>query len=106
MVKKDSMVKHIVMWKLHEFADGHTKAENALRIKKALEALKDKIGAIASLEVGINHTSRECAYDVVLYSEFNSFDDLDAYQNHEAHIALKGFLKDLRAGRVFVDYEV
>jgi hypothetical protein len=43
---------------------------------------------------------------VVLYSEFNSFDDLDAYQSHEAHIALKGFLKDLRAGRVFVDFEV
>ena len=33
------MLKHIVMWKLKEFAEGKTKAENALIMKESLERL-------------------------------------------------------------------
>ena len=37
------MIKHIVMWKLKEEAEGHSKEENAKLIKNMLEGLKDKI---------------------------------------------------------------
>ena len=37
------MIKHIVMWKLKDFAEGGSKLENAKKIKDMLEALKDKI---------------------------------------------------------------
>ena len=33
------MLKHIVMWKLKEFAEGKTKAENALIMKESLERI-------------------------------------------------------------------
>jgi len=34
------MIKHVVMWKLKDFAEGTDAARNAKRIKVELEALK------------------------------------------------------------------
>lgn len=48
------MLKHIVMWKLKEFAEGKTKAENALIMKESLERLVGIVPEIISLQVGIN----------------------------------------------------
>jgi Stress responsive A/B Barrel Domain len=100
------MIKHIIMWKLHEEAEGFSKVGNALRIKKELEGLQGKISEIFKLEVGLNISKSEIAYDVVLYSEFNSKEDLQIYQDHPAHIALKKFIYNLRSERHVVDYEV
>jgi hypothetical protein len=48
------MIKHIVMWKLEENAEGNTKLENAKIIKEKLEALVGIIPEIVELEVGID----------------------------------------------------
>lgn len=45
------MLKHIVMWKLKEFAEGKTKAENALIMKESLERLVGIVPEIISLQV-------------------------------------------------------
>ena len=42
------MLKHIVMWKLKEFAEGKTKAENALIMKESLERLVGIVPEIIS----------------------------------------------------------
>ena len=57
------MIKHIVAWKLKE----ENKKENALKIKVALEDLKDFIPEIQHIEVGINLNSTSAAMDVVIY---------------------------------------
>jgi quinol monooxygenase YgiN len=100
------MIKHIVMWKLYDSAEGFSKAENAQRMKRALEELKTKIAQIRYLEVGINISNAEDALDVVLYSKFDSRDDLKAYQDHPAHLAFKEFVNDIRSHKRVVDYEV
>ena len=61
------MIKHIVMWKLKDEAEGNSKAENAKIIKNSLEDLKGKINEIVNIEVGIDVNKSEQAYDVVLY---------------------------------------
>ena len=61
------MIKHIVMWKLKDEAEGNSKAENAKIIKNSLEYLKGKINEIVNIEVGIDVNKSEQAYDVVLY---------------------------------------
>lgn len=60
------MVKHIVMWKLKEYACGNTKEKNAQIIKEKLESLKDKIPGILKIEVGIDFSKTENSADVVL----------------------------------------
>ena len=100
------MIKHIVMWKLKDNAEGNDKVENAKIIKEELEALKKEVKEIKSIEVGVNIVSGEQAYDVVLYSEFENIEDLNAYQKHPAHLRVGEFVGKVREDRVVVDYEV
>lgn len=100
------MIKHIVMWKLKDHAEGNTKKVNSLEIKRQIEALKEKIDKVIELEVGINFEESSQAYDVVLYSTFYSKEDLNYYQNHEEHLKVVSFIKNVIESRVVVDYEV
>ena len=99
------MFKHIVIWKLKDFAEGASKAENAQKIKALLERLKPKIKQIKHLEVGIDMSNTESSYDVVLYTEFDSSQDHEAYQNHPEHVSAADFVGKVRLERILVDYE-
>jgi len=98
------MIKHIVMWKLHEYAEGRSKRENAHRIKAKLEALAQSIPEIKLLEVGLNITSDRDACDIVLYSEFDNPSDLQAYQDHPDHLSFKKFIQPIRSEKRVIDY--
>ena len=100
------MIKHLVMWKLKDFAGGATKTVNALKMKELLESLKNKISMIKDIEVGINVINTDASADVVLYSEFKNMDDLNAYQKHPEHEKVVSFIKEVVVERRVVDYEV
>lgn len=100
------MIKHIVMWKLEENAEGNTKLENAKIIKKKLEALVGIIPEIVELEVGIDILETNQSYDVVLVSTFKSLEDLDIYAKHPEHVKVGEFVGKVRKDRIAVDYEV
>jgi quinol monooxygenase YgiN len=76
------MVRHIVLWRLKESANGRGKAENAAEIKRRLEDLNGKIPGMIKLEVGFDFSRTPDSSDIVLYSEFESRAALDAYQVH------------------------
>ncbi len=99
------MIKHIVLWKLKNSAEGAGKDENAKKMKTALEALKAKIPQVRRIEAGINMIPSDAAYDVALYSEFASEKDLDAYQKHPEHLKVADFIGKIRESRVVVDYK-
>lgn len=100
------MIKHVVMWKLKDNAEGRSKIENLEYIKKELEVLKGEINEIKNIEVGINIVDDPGAYDLVLYSEFNSQKDLDIYQKHPSHVKIAEYIGKVRESRVVVDYEI
>ena len=50
------MIRHIVMWKFKETAEGATKAENLHKVKGLLEALPDTIPVIRRMEVHLKET--------------------------------------------------
>ncbi|HUI29796.1 MAG TPA: Dabb family protein [Candidatus Acidoferrales bacterium] len=99
------MVKHIVMWKLKEQAHGNSKMVNARLIKEKLESLNGKIPGMLKLEVGADFSGTNDSFDVALYSEFKSKDDLNNYQNHPEHRAIMPFVAEAREERRVVDYE-
>lgn len=99
------MIKHIVMWKLKENANGKNKLENAKIIKTNLEILKTVIPEIKYIEVGINSEEFKNNYDVVLISEFESFKDLDIYQKNAEHLKVADFVKSVAESRTAVDFE-
>lgn len=99
------MIKHIVMWKLKEASEGNSKLDNARIIKAQLENLKGIINEIIKIEVGINVVTGQGAYDLVLYSEFESIEALNIYQKHPEHVKVSEFVGKVREDRVVVDYE-
>lgn len=96
------MVKHVVMWRLHDEALGKSGQENARQLKQELEALSGKIPGLLKIEVGFD-TSAET--NVVLYSELESWEALRAYQSHPEHQAVIPFVKSVSDDRRVVDYE-
>ena len=99
------MIKHIVMWNIKENHNGETKSELIAKLKSLLEGLSDKIEEIVELEVGVNFNPSDAACDVVLYSVFNSKEDLEIYQKHPEHVKVAGFVSEIRTDRRVVDYE-
>jgi quinol monooxygenase YgiN len=100
------VIRHIVLWRLKDTANGRGKAENAVEIKRLLEDLNGKIPGLIRLEVGFDVSSTPNSSDIVLYSEFESRAALDAYQAHPLHEAVKPFIIAARDERRLVDYEV
>lgn len=100
------MIKHIVFWKLKEEAEGSTAERNAELIKEKMEALDGKIEGLIKIEIGINCLNIGSNYDVALYSELESEEALNHYQNHPLHQAILPFVRGVVVSRVAVDYEV
>lgn len=98
------MIKHIVMWKLKDFAEGADRFENAGKIKTMLESLKGVIEQIEYIEVGVNFNTSEMAYDAVLISEFENEQKLDEYKNHPEHLKVAQFVAKVKENRAVVDY--
>ena len=64
------MIKHIVMWKLKDQAEGADRAANAIEMKRRLDACAHIVPGMHAFEVTIAQPGLEATYDVVLYSEF------------------------------------
>ncbi|PKP28267.1 MAG: stress responsive protein [Bacteroidetes bacterium HGW-Bacteroidetes-19] len=98
------MIKHIVMWSLKEEYNGQSKNTIAKELKTRLLELENKIPQIKSIEVGINEVNFDRNHDVVLITEFDSFDDLSTYANHPDHLNLVEFVKQISTARAAIDF--
>ncbi len=96
------MIKHIVMWKFK----GERKEENRKKAKELLEALPAVISEIKAFEVGVDIDCSERAFDLVLYSEFESLEALNIYKVHPRHVEVAQFIKDVVEMGKVVDYQV
>ena len=99
------MIKHIVMWKLKDHAEGADRAANATKMKALLDGCRDVVPGIVEFEVALAQPGLEATYDVVLYSVFADKAALDAYQDHPKHVAVKPFIGAVRLERQCMDYE-
>ena len=100
------MLKHIVMWKLKDEAEGADRLTNAREMKRRLEECANIVPGQLAFEVILAQPGLEATYDVVLYSEFADRAALQAYIDHPTHKALVPFIGAVREGRQCMDYEV
>jgi hypothetical protein len=102
------MIRHVVMWKLKDKAEGATKEKNAEKMKLILEGLKTNIDEIKNVEVGINITEDDdepgSAFDVVLISDFETELDYTMYTRNTHHKKAISFINSVIEQRYFVDY--
>jgi hypothetical protein len=100
------VIKHVVFYKLEESADGSERAQEVDRLRVEVEALRDEIPFVLEIELGENENDTEAAWDLALYSEFDSWEDLEAYQVHPAHERVKEMVDGLIVDRAVADYEI
>jgi hypothetical protein len=98
------MIKHVVMWKLKDGAEGASTEENARRMKELLDACAGQTKGMRSFEVGIDAGIDGFPWDIVLVAEFEDKAALDAYAVHPVHEKAKAFIAKVRELRAAVDY--
>jgi len=100
------MYKHLVMWKLKAEANGKTKDQNAIEMKKRLDSLPAVIKEIKQYEVSINIGSYGASfYDVGLISSFQNKDEFRAYTKYPEHDEVLEFIQSIQEDEQIVDYE-
>ena len=100
------MIKHIVMFKFMEEADGRTKAENLEIAKGMLEALQGVVPTLLSSRVSLGAEGQNPAnYDLVLEAEYETMEALNEYIVHPEHKKVGQFMAKVRESRACVDYE-
>ncbi len=92
------MLNHIVTWIVKE----ENKEASCKRIKEMLEALPAMIPELKFLQVGINENGE--AYDLILLTRFDSYDDWKTYDVHPEHQKVRAFVKTVTESRVVVDF--
>jgi len=97
--KKPAMIVHVVMFKAQT-----SQKDQLPAIKAKLEALPAQIEQIQQYEVGLDEVGSDRSYDMVLYSRFASYDDLQTYQQHPEHQAVLSDIQAVMAQVHAVDY--
>jgi hypothetical protein len=84
------MVTNNLIIKLKERSkDGIEKAKNMLL------SMDGKIPALLNIRVEIDTRGPEkSAYDIMLMTQFNELEDMDAYLNHPVHLEVAKYIKD------------
>ncbi len=99
------MIRHVVMWKFKENAEGKTRTENMELVRQRLLALPALIPQIKRLEVGFDVKGTPSSMDVMLLTEFDTLEDLEAYIVHPDHQAVGPIVRAVTEVRAVVDSE-
>lgn len=96
------MIVHIVMFKFKD----ENKSLNIAEVAKRLNALATLIPALKKMEVGVNFTDSDRAFDLSLYSTFETKEDLGLYAIHPEHLKVVELIKSVTLESKVVDYEI
>lgn len=95
------MIKHIVCFKLKD-----NSPEACQRAKEVLMGMEGKVEQLRFLSVGVDFLHSERSYDLILETEFETREDLEAYQKHPYHVeVVKKYMHAVRESSVAVDWE-
>lgn len=95
------MLTHVVLFKLKDRS-----LESVQATAEVLKNMEGKITVLQSIEVGTDVLHSGRSYDIALITRFHSMDDLNAYDTHPVHEAVKAHMKQVLDGTsICVDFE-
>ena len=100
------MIRHIVMWNLHEQAEGADKAANLEKAKALLLSCAQVVPGIRAFEVATATPGMDCTHDLLLHMLLDDAQVLAAYQNHPDHLAIKPLINAIVQERSSMDFIV
>ena len=90
------MIRHIVMWKYKSELSMEDREALFEKLLVAANNMNGNIKGLIKAEL-IKNVNSEEKYDLCLYCEFETLEDIHAYQEDSVHIAFKNII----AGNVF-----
>jgi hypothetical protein len=99
------MICHVVMWRLRDDAKRSECLQINARLQHNLQAMRDTVPGLRRLALGFDRAGLPDSADLLLYSEFDSWDALKGYEVHPLHDELRGIIGPLRVERRVVDFE-
>ncbi|MCF8359736.1 MAG: Dabb family protein [Prolixibacteraceae bacterium] len=99
------MIKHVVLFKMKDYASESEKKEVLNELEARLMTLKETIGELRYIEVGKHIDIQSPSYDLCLITHFDSVKDLDAYRVHPDHQKIVKFIMEVTTSRAAVDFE-
>ena len=99
------MIRHVVMWKLKDSAEGKSREENIELISKELYALLPIIPEIKKMEIGFDVKHTDMSADLVLITEFEDLDTLKTYAEHPDHLLVSQYVRKVIDSRKVIDFE-
>ena len=93
------MIRHVVLMKFSDPADAPEAAER-------LRALAPRIDAIRDLHVALDMLGTEVSWHLVLTTQHESVEALQAYQADPVHHEFGAWVRPRLAARAVVDHEV
>ena len=100
------MIRHTVMWRLREQAEGADIGVNIEKAKALLLSCAQVVPGIREFEVATATPGMDCTHDLVLHMLVDDAQVLAAYQNHPQHLAIKPFMKAVVQERCCMDFVV
>ena len=100
------MIRHMVMWRLHDQAQGADKAANLAKAKDVLLSCAQVVPGIRTFEVATATPGMDCTHDLVLHMLVDDAQVLAAYQKHPQHQAIKPFMQAVVLERCCMDFTV
>ncbi len=94
------------MFKLKSSFSEEEKEKNLKQLREMLDALPQQINEIKYFETGVNVSGSPAAFDLVLVSEFESLETLEAYRVHPEHEKVLDFVSGIKEATHVVDYNM
>ena len=100
------MIRHVVMWKFKEEAEGKNKLQNMEAVREKLYALVPIIPEIKRMEIGFDAKHTDASMDLMLLTEFDSMEALATYAEHPDHLEVGKYVRAVTDTRVVLDCEI
>jgi hypothetical protein len=100
------MIRHIVIWRLKDEAKCFGWVERLESIHLVVAAMRERVPELLRIELGVNKAQVADSADLLLLSEFRSWEALHGYEKHPLHDELRRLIVPVRLERRVLDYEV
>jgi hypothetical protein len=99
------MIKHVILWKIKDELSGENLIQAKRDAKINLEGLAGKIDGLIKIQVNIEVLPTSNA-DMMLDSEFESVEALNAYSIHPLHVEVANtYVRPITETRLCLDFE-
>ena len=98
------ILKHVVMWRFKDEAEGRTREENMRYCAERLRGLVGVAPTLMKLEIGEDELHSPASFDMALICDFVNLEGMLAYRDFPQHREISAYIGKVTKERVVSDF--